>query len=77
VVIDHQAGDWPGLSGWRELLPSWFVEACPEQSPSTREQAGKTAPSARARPATSTTETRGTTEILSLFDQLDGTAPYT
>lgn len=32
VVIDHQAGVWPDVAGWQELLPSWFVEACPEES---------------------------------------------
>jgi len=33
VVIDHQAGDWPDVSRWRELLPSWFVEDCVDESP--------------------------------------------
>jgi hypothetical protein len=38
VVIDHQAGDWPDVSAWRELLPSWFVEACPDESPEETER---------------------------------------
>lgn len=31
IVVDHQAGRWPSLEEWRELLPSWFLSACSEE----------------------------------------------
>jgi hypothetical protein len=34
VVLSQAHRQWPELSEWRRLLPSWFVEsAAPEQSP--------------------------------------------
>jgi hypothetical protein len=31
VVLTHSDGPWPSEQDWRDLLPSWFVEACAEE----------------------------------------------
>ena len=28
VVLAHQAGPWPGVDEWKQLLPEWFVSSC-------------------------------------------------
>jgi hypothetical protein len=33
AVLEHAGPSWPSLSGWRQVLPAWFVESsAPEQS---------------------------------------------
>jgi hypothetical protein len=31
AVLTNSAGTWPSELEWRELLPSWFVEACADE----------------------------------------------
>src|SRR5919197_799872 len=28
VVLAHQAGPWPSVDEWKQLLPEWFVSSC-------------------------------------------------
>ncbi|WP_322780119.1 hypothetical protein [Frankia sp. Cas4] len=30
-VIDHQSDEWPSIAEWHQLLPEWFVAACPKE----------------------------------------------
>jgi hypothetical protein len=39
VVASVNGDTWPSIEKWRELLPKWFVEACPPEP--SKEQIGK------------------------------------